>query len=221
MSGLACGTSYSVAVDAYDAAGNRSGKATVSSTTAACADTQAPTAPTGVALVTRTTTSISIGWTASSDNVGVAGYHLYLGGSAVGTASGPAYTFTGLTCGTNYTLGVDAYDAAGNQSAQATTALSTSACPDATPPSTPGSLAVSGTTPTSISVSWAASSDNVGVTGYGVYSNGTLVGSPTLDELHAEWAHVRDLVHGRRRCRRRRGQPLRQGDGFLEHGCMS
>ena len=132
VSGLACGTSYSVAVDAVDAAGNRSGKATVSSATAACADTQAPTAPSGVALVTRTTTSISIGWTASSDNVGVAGYDLYLAGSAVGTASGTAYTFTGLTCGTSYTLGVDAYDAAGNRSAQATTAISTSACPDAT-----------------------------------------------------------------------------------------
>ena len=179
VSGLACGTAYSVAVDAYDAAGNRSGKATTSSSTAACADTQAPTVPSGVALVTRTATSISIGWTPSSDNVGVAGYHLYLGGSAVGTASGAAYTFTGLTCGTDYTLGVDAYDAAGNQSAQATTAISTSACPDATPPSTPGSLAVSGATSTSINVSWAASSDNVGVAGYGVYSNGTLVGSPS------------------------------------------
>ena len=179
VSGLACGTSYSVAVDAMTLPVTARPRRRSRPTTAACADTQAPTAPSGVALVTRTTTSISIGWTASSDNVGVAGYDLYLAGSAVGTASATRVHFTGLTCGTNYTLGVDAYDAAGNRSAQATTAISTSACPDATPPSTPGSLAVSGTTQTSISVSWAASSDNVGVSGYGVYSNGTLVGSPT------------------------------------------
>ena len=180
LSGLSCGTSYTVAVDAADAAGNRSTKATITASTAACPDTQAPTVPSGVALATRTTTSISIGWTASTDNVGVAGYHLYLAGTAVGTATTTSYTFTGLTCNTNYTLGVDAYDAAGNKSAQATTAISTSACPDTTPPSTPTGLATSGIGQTSMTLSWTASTDNVGVTGYRLYQNGTQVGTSTV-----------------------------------------
>ena len=178
LTGLSCGTSYTVAVDAFDAAGNRSSKTTITTSTAACPDTQAPTTPTGVSLATRTATSISITWTASTDNVGIAGYSLYLAGSQVGTATSTAYTFTGLSCGANYTLGVDAYDAAGNHSAQAVTAIATSACPDTTPPSTPTGLATSGITQTSITLSWTASTDNVGVAGYGVYKNGTLAASP-------------------------------------------
>ena len=183
LTGLTCGTSHSLAVDAYDAAGNRSSRATVTTSTAACpvtqSATQPPTAPTGIALGTRTTTSISITWTASTDNLGVAGYDLYAGSSDVGTATATAYTFTNLTCGTSYTLGVDAYDAAGNHSPETTGVFSTSACPDTTPPSTPMGLVVSSAGQTSVALAWNASTDNVGVVGYGVYSNGKLVASPT------------------------------------------
>ena len=48
FSGLTCNTSYTLAVDAVDAAGNRSQQAVVMVSTTACADTQAPTAPTGL-----------------------------------------------------------------------------------------------------------------------------------------------------------------------------
>jgi chitodextrinase len=178
LSGLACGTSYSVAVDAYDAAGNRSAKATLTTSTVACPDTQAPSTPTNVAMSTRTTSSISITWTVSTDNVGVAGYTLYAGGSAKGTATTNSYTFTGLSCGTNYTLAVDAYDLAGNHSSQATVGLSTSACPDTTPPSAPTGLTATSVGQSSVTLSWTASTDNVGVTGYGAYLNGTSVGAP-------------------------------------------
>ncbi len=57
-------------------------------------------------------------WTASSDNVGVAGYGVYLAGVRIATTSSPGYTFASLTCGTTYTAGVDAYDAAGGRSAR-------------------------------------------------------------------------------------------------------
>ena len=179
LSGLTCGTSYTVAVDAVDAAGNRSAKASVSASTSACPDTTAPSVPGGLAVGTRTATSVALSWSASSDNVGVSGYGVYSNGTLVGSPSSTSYTLSGLTCGTSYTVAVDAVDAAGNRSAKATVTASTSACPDTTAPTVPGSFVVTGSTQTSISVSWAASSDNVGVTGYGVYSNGTLVGSPT------------------------------------------
>ncbi len=50
---------------------------------------------------------------------------------------------------------------------------------DTTVPSTPATLAASGTTSSSTNLSWTASTDNVGVTGYNVYSGTTLLGTAT------------------------------------------
>ena len=50
---------------------------------------------------------------------------------------------------------------------------------DTTAPSAPSSLTATGTTQTTTSLSWNASSDNVGVTGYDVYQGGSLLGSVT------------------------------------------
>lgn len=50
---------------------------------------------------------------------------------------------------------------------------------DTTPPSAPTSLRSTGTTASSVSLAWNASTDNVGVTGYEVYRGGTRVGTPT------------------------------------------
>jgi len=128
-----------------------------------------------------TGTSISLGWSASSDNVGVVGYDLYVNGSRVGTTNGTNYTFGSLSCGTSYTLGVDAFDAAGNTSGQATVIASTAVCggppPDFTPPTTPTGLTVSGTTQSSLTLGWNASTDNVGVAGYDAYRNNTRAGT--------------------------------------------
>jgi hypothetical protein len=50
--------------------------------------------------------------------------------------------------------------------------------PDATPPSAPQNLAAVAVSATQVNLSWSASTDNVGVTGYRVFRNGTQVGSP-------------------------------------------
>ena len=104
-------------VDAFDAAGNHSAKSGASFATSACGgggvtDTQAPSNPSGLHSSGATTTSISIAWTASTDNVGVAGYYLSRDGSRVATTTSVAYTFTGLSCGTSYSLAVSAFDLA-------------------------------------------------------------------------------------------------------------
>ena len=106
----------------------------MSVTTSACADTQPPTAPTNVTASTRTTTSIALTWAAATDNVGVAGYGIYNGGELVNTTAGTTGIVSGLTCGTNYTLAVDAFDASGNSSAKTTIMVSTLPCTDTTPP---------------------------------------------------------------------------------------
>jgi hypothetical protein len=49
---------------------------------------------------------------------------------------------------------------------------------DTTPPSVPTGLSASGISATGATISWTASTDNVGVTGYKVFRNGTQVGTP-------------------------------------------
>ncbi|MFD7554983.1 carbohydrate binding domain-containing protein [Streptomyces sp. NPDC059835] len=81
------------------------------------ADTQAPTVPTGLTSTGKTSTSASLAWTASTDNVGVTGYDVYQGAAKVATATGTSTTVTGLTPATSYTFTVRAHDLAGNTSA--------------------------------------------------------------------------------------------------------
>ena len=59
----------------------------------------------------------------------MAGYGVYRDGTSVGSPSATTFDFGGLTCGTSYTLAVDAYDAAGNRSAKASATAATSPCP--------------------------------------------------------------------------------------------
>ncbi|MEZ0114564.1 endoglucanase [Catenulispora sp. EB89] len=79
-------------------------------------DTTPPTAPTNLAATVTTSTSATLSWTASTDNVGVTGYDVYRGGTLAGTATGTTYTDTGLSPSTAYTYSVKAFDAAGNVS---------------------------------------------------------------------------------------------------------
>ncbi len=81
------------------------------------ADTQAPTAPTGLAASNVAQTSLTLNWNASSDNVGVTGYDVYQGATNIGEVAGTSANVTGLTAGTAYTFTVRAKDAAGNISA--------------------------------------------------------------------------------------------------------
>jgi chitodextrinase len=178
-SGLTCGTAYQLGVDAYDAAGNKSTRADLSATTAACADSTPPTAPANVTVSNRTTTSIALTWAPSTDNTAVAGYGIYNAGDLVNTTAGTTGIIGNLTCGTNYTLAVDAFDTAGNSSGKTTLMVSTLACADVTPPSQPTGLKTVSATTTGVTLGWTASTDNVGVTSYDVLKAGTKVGSST------------------------------------------
>jgi chitodextrinase len=136
FSGLACNTSQALAVDAADAAGNRSGKATLTAATSACpGDTTPPSTPTGVTVTGSTQTTISLSWTAATDNVAVTGYNVFRGGSLDGTSTTTSYTGGSLTCGSSYSLTVQAKDAAGNVSGQSGSVnASTAACSGGTDP---------------------------------------------------------------------------------------
>ncbi len=119
---------------------------------------------------------MNLGWTASTDNVGVTGYRVERcqGASCttfaqVGTPTGTTYTDTGLAAATTYRYRIRAVDAAGNLSTYSSIATATTpAAVDATPPSAPTALSAAAVSATRIDLSWTASTDNVGVTGYRV-----------------------------------------------------
>jgi chitodextrinase len=130
VEGLDCGSTYQFQIRKYNADGSLGSTTTsVDAQTKSCPDTQPPSPPQNLATIGATQTSISVSWSASTDNVGVGGYHLYRGGAKVDWTSATSYTFGGLSCGTSYALAVEADDAAGNRSVASATTASTAACP--------------------------------------------------------------------------------------------
>ncbi len=143
---------------------------------AAAPDTQTPTAPTNLLAAGTTATGTNLSWTASSDNVSVTGYDVYNGSILITTVSTTSYVVNGLTPATAYTFSVKAKDAAGNVSpASNVVNVTTLTNSDTQAPTAPANLTASGTTATSTSLSWTASTDNVAVTGYDVYNGSTLI----------------------------------------------
>ena len=142
-------------------------------------DTTLPTVPTGLSATPISSTQINLSWTASTDNVGVTGYKVYRGSVLVGSPATTSYSDTGLTAATSYSYTLAACDAANNCSAQSNpVSATTGSAPDTTAPTVPTGLSVTPVSSAQINLSWTASTDNVGVTGYKVYRGGALVGSP-------------------------------------------
>ncbi|OAB46182.1 lytic polysaccharide monooxygenase [Paenibacillus glacialis] len=151
-------------------------------------DTVAPTVPTNVTASNIATTSATITWNAATDNVGVTDYRIFNGSTQIASTNGAlSYNLTGLTSNTTYNITVKAVDAAGNVSAGSNSAAFTTLTvigPDIDPPSAPTSLHVMGsTTSTTVPLMWNASSDNVAVTGYQVFSSNTLVTNVSVSTL--------------------------------------
>lgn len=127
MSSLTAGTTYYVRAYATNSAGTAYGSQ-VSFTTSTTTDTQAPTVPTNLASASVTSSSATLSWTASTDNVGVTGYKIYQNGTLLTSTTSTSYTVSGLSASTTYTFYVIAYDAAGNVStASSTLSVTTSA----------------------------------------------------------------------------------------------
>lgn len=89
------------------------------------ADTEAPSVPEGLAASDVTSTSLILSWTASTDNVGVTGYEVFVDGNSVGTTSSTFMDVAGLNAETTYNLSVRARDEAGNWSDQSSAITAT------------------------------------------------------------------------------------------------
>jgi endonuclease I/chitodextrinase len=137
-------------------------------------DTQAPTAPTNLIASNITNTTVDLNWTASSDDIGVTSYDIFVDGLSYATSATNSATLTGLTQNTSYSITVYAKDAFGNTSNVSNTEnITTTNVIDITAPSIPTNLIVSNETSSTIDLSWTASTDNVEVKEYDVYVNGS------------------------------------------------
>jgi chitodextrinase len=124
---------YGYYVVAYDASGNASAPSDVIGVDVP--DQSPPSSPAGLTVTERAETSLALAWTASTDNVDVAGYRVFRGDALgtfvlVGDTRDVRFTDSGLAPLTLYRYRVVAYDAAGNLSPPSQEVLSvTQLCP--------------------------------------------------------------------------------------------
>jgi chitodextrinase len=136
-----------------------------------------PTVPTNVTATDVSVTGFTLTWNESSDNLKVSRYEVYRNGNLIGTTTVPSFNVTDVTVGTTYSMAVLAVDEAKNKSALSGTLIVS--VKDQLAPSIPIGIKSSEMTSTGFRVSWEASTDNVKVTGYNVYRNGTYIASTT------------------------------------------
>ena len=239
-------------------AANANGTSTAQATVVVSPDTQAPTVPTNLVVNGATSSTLSLTWSPSTDDVGVTGYQISRNGTQVGTSTVTSFVDSGLTASTTYAYTVDAFDAANNVSGQSSSTLGTTQAlslpsinsfmaiptsitagqsstlswnvsnvttlaidngvgvvtsatstivrptstatytmtatngngtstaqavvtvsPDTQAPTTPTNLAATSISSSQINLSWASSTDNIGVAGYVVYRNGSQVATTT------------------------------------------
>ncbi|MDX1450776.1 MAG: fibronectin type III domain-containing protein, partial [Acidimicrobiia bacterium] len=79
-------------------------------------DTQAPSVPAGVAVEGTASDSVSLSWSASSDDVAVDRYEIFRDQTMVGQTAATSFTDTGLAPSTSYTYTVEAVDTSENRS---------------------------------------------------------------------------------------------------------
>ena len=175
--GLTSSTTYRYQVRATDAAGNLGPYSSpVTAATPAATDTQPPTAPTALTAAVVSTTQLELGWTASTDDVGVTSYLIERCQGAgcatfvqIGSVTSPGFSDAGLVASTIYRYRIRANDAAANLSAYSNTATATTATPpDTQAPTAPTNLTASAVTSGQVNLTWTASTDDVGVTNYQV-----------------------------------------------------
>ncbi len=154
-------------------------------------DTSAPATPAPPTVTSAGFQVAQIAWTPDTDNVGVAGYHLYRNGTLIDTINGLSFTDTGLTPGASYSYTLAAFDAAGNVSAHsAALAVET---PSNIPPSVPSRVTVTASSKSAVSLSWSASTGSP--VSYRVL-RGTSSGNLALHASVATTTYVDSLVFG-------------------------
>ena len=149
-------------------------------------DIDAPSKP-GKPSPVITADKIILKWEASTDNVGVIHYEIWRNNVKVAQPTIPEWQDMQIQPSTHYSYYIVAVDKAGNHSEASETIQVTSAekeqpFKDVEPPTVPQKVQSSQVTKTSAKLSWQASTDNVGVTGYRVWRDGKHIA--TVSQTH-------------------------------------
>jgi chitodextrinase len=139
-------------------------------------DGQNPSVPGNVQVTGATPGSLTVSWSASTDNKRVAGYYVLVNGTRRATALGTSGVVAGLAPGTTYSVQVQAFDVRLNTSALSSAASGTTTA-DASPPSAPTNVRVLDGSTSDLDIGWNASTDDGTVTEYRVFADGALLGT--------------------------------------------
>ena len=139
-------------------------------------DTEAPTTPTNVTLSNITLTTIDISWTASTDNIGVTGYNIYVDDVLTAQTANTSITIENLKTNTTFAFTVEAKDIINNKSAKSSV-VNGKTLQDTVAPSVPSNIVVNNVSDSSFKVNWSASTDNNAISGYEVYIDDNLTAS--------------------------------------------
>ncbi|OKJ17552.1 hydrolase [Streptomyces sp. CB00316] len=160
------------------------------------ADTQPPTTPGGVTAQASSSTSVHVMWEAASDDEAIAGYEVFRGKAKVRSVPATKHMVDvdGLTASTDYTFTVRSKDAAGNLSAPSKAIpVTTQAIPpeDDAPPTAPAKLTGGAEGSRAATLTWGASTDDVGVTSYDIYQEDSRIHSVPASQTTAKLTGLR------------------------------
>ncbi len=149
-------------------------------------DTQPPTTPANLRVTSTTSSTVSLAWDASTDDVsGVSGYQVFrgTGTTPVGTPAGLTFTDTGLAAGTTYSYTVRAVDGTGKVSAasSAVNGTTTTVSQDYSVAASPGTMSVArgASTSTTIAITRTNFTGAVTMSASGLPSGVTVAFSPS------------------------------------------
>ncbi len=150
----------------------------------AAADASPPSDPGGLVVTGADKNKIVLLWTASTDDIGVAGYNIYRDNTKIGKSPFPSYADSaGLQPNTPYCYQIEAFDGVGNVSVNksgqvcATTLVNS----DTALPSTPSTMTATPLSTSQIKLGWTASTDvKNNLIGYKVYRDGKRIESVAI-----------------------------------------
>jgi fibronectin type 3 domain-containing protein len=174
--GNAPGSSHSYSVTATVSGSETGTSPTVLVSVPAVLDTQAPTTPSNLHTTSVGSTSATLAWSKSTDDVGVIGYFVRVGSVLYTFSEGSlSLNVPYLKAATTYGFDVTAFDASGKESAPAHINVTTAAAStvDTTPPSTP-TLTATPYSGNQIDLSWSKPGDS-DLTGFLVYRGSVLL----------------------------------------------
>jgi endonuclease I/chitodextrinase len=142
-------------------------------------DTQAPTQAKNVTINAVTLNSMDVSWSASSDNMGVYVYNVYVNNILEAQTITTNSTISNLNTNTSYNVTIIAKDLINNSSV-ASAAATAKTLEDNEAPSVPENILIQNETDSSFKVTWSAATDNNAVLDYEVYIDGLVKTTTTL-----------------------------------------